>query len=64
MGTKVDDELRTLLRYYGEQPEAGADSMKPEDFFGMVMSFSSALQVWDIELKSHRALTITTESGA
>lgn len=44
MGSKVDEELKTLLRYYGEQPDGGADSMKPEDFFGLVMSFASALQ--------------------
>ena len=45
MGAKVDEELRALLRYYGEQPDAGADSLKPEDFFGLIMSFASALQV-------------------
>ncbi|KZV82357.1 FH2-domain-containing protein [Exidia glandulosa HHB12029] len=44
MGAKVDEELKALLRYYGEQPDAGSDSLKPEDFFGLVMSFASALQ--------------------
>jgi len=44
MGSKVNEELRDLLQFFGEKPE-GSESMKPEEFFGLVMSFSSALQV-------------------
>jgi hypothetical protein len=44
MGSKVNEELHELLQFFGEQTD-GAESMRPEDFFGMVMSFSSALQV-------------------
>ncbi|KAH7102917.1 hypothetical protein BKA62DRAFT_79090 [Auriculariales sp. MPI-PUGE-AT-0066] len=43
MSSQVNQELRELLVYFGEQPD-GAEGIKPEDFFGMVMSFSSALQ--------------------
>lgn len=42
--TSVDLELKSLLAYYGEAPD-GNEGLKPEDFFGLVMSFSSALQV-------------------
>lgn len=44
MGEALDADLRTLLMYYGEVAE-GPDARRPEDFFGLVLSFSSALQV-------------------
>ena len=44
MGNKVNEELRELLTYFGEQADS-SDAMKPEDFFGLVMSFASSLQV-------------------
>lgn len=40
----VEMELKSLLAYYGEVSD-GNEGLKPEDFFGLVMSFSSALQV-------------------
>lgn len=40
----VEKELKSLLSYYGENPES-SDAPKPEDFFGLVASFSSSLQV-------------------
>jgi len=43
-GKALDEELKALLSYYGEVPD-GSESLKPEDFFGLIMSFSSALQV-------------------
>lgn len=45
MGNRVDQELRDLLVYFGEQNTEGTDAMKPEDFFGLILSFSTAIQV-------------------
>lgn len=45
----VDMELKSLLAYYGEVPD-GNEGLKPEDFFGLVMSFSSALQKASVEV--------------
>ena len=44
MATALDNELRSLLAFFGENPEA-QDAPKPEDFFGLILSFSSSLQV-------------------
>jgi len=44
MGIAIDAELRSLLAYYGENPDS-PDAPKPEDFFGLIVSFSSSLQV-------------------
>jgi hypothetical protein len=44
MKTTVEKDLKSLLSYYGENPES-SDAPKPEDFFGLVASFSSSLQV-------------------
>jgi diaphanous 1 len=43
-GTTLEAELRSLLAYYGENADS-TEAMKPEDFFGLIMSFSSSLQV-------------------
>lgn len=47
MGATVDSELRSLLSYYGENPDS-PEAPKPEDFFGLIASFSSSLQVRDM----------------
>lgn len=47
MGQLLDTELRSLLAYYGEIPNK-ADSLKPEDFFELILTFSSSLQVCDL----------------
>ena len=44
MASQVEYDLRSLLAYYGENPES-TEAPKPEDFFGLILSFSSALQV-------------------
>jgi hypothetical protein len=44
MGKAVEAELRSLLLYYGESPNS-PEALKPEDFFSLIMSFSSSLQV-------------------
>lgn len=44
MAQLLDGQLKALMAYYGEQPDA-ADAKKPEDFFGMISSFSTSLQV-------------------
>lgn len=45
----METELRDLLAYYGQ---AADSESKPEDFFGLVMSFSIALQA-RLPLKTH-----------
>jgi len=44
MGTSLESELRSLLGYYGERPDS-PEGNKPENFFSLILSFSSALQV-------------------
>ena len=44
MSVAVEEELRSLLLYFGEQPDS-PDTCKPEDFFALIQSFSSSLQV-------------------
>jgi diaphanous 1 len=44
MGMAIDKELKGLLAYYGENPDS-PEAPKPEDFFGLIASFSSSLQV-------------------
>jgi len=41
IATNLDNELQQMLIYYGEDP----NSTKPEDFFGLIVSFSSSLIV-------------------
>ncbi|TCD69991.1 hypothetical protein EIP91_005241 [Steccherinum ochraceum] len=56
MSLSLDAELKSLLTFYGEMAE-GPEATKPEDFFSMILSFSSSLQkaaleVHDAEVKS------------
>ncbi|THH15446.1 hypothetical protein EUX98_g9464 [Antrodiella citrinella] len=56
MSKSLDDELKALLSFYGEVAE-GPDATKPEEFFAMILSFSSsiqkaALEVHDVQVKS------------
>lgn len=44
MGTALSKELRSLLTYFGENPDS-PEAPKLEDFFGLIASFSSSLQV-------------------
>lgn len=44
MASALESELRSLFLYYGESTEA-AEGLKAEDFFGMILSFSTSLQV-------------------
>jgi diaphanous 1 len=44
MGKAVGAELNSLLMYYGERPDS-PEAPKPEDFFSLVISFSTSLQV-------------------
>ena len=44
MGGALSKELHSLLIYYGENPDS-PEAPKPEDFFNLVVSFSSSLQV-------------------
>ncbi len=49
MATSLDNELRSLLAFYGEQPDS-PEAPKPEDFFGLILSFSSSLQKAALEV--------------
>jgi hypothetical protein len=51
MGMTIDEELKALLVYYGENPNS-PEAPKPEDFFGLIASFSSSLQV-RLNVESH-----------
>jgi len=50
MGQSLDSELRSLLAYYGETPNK-IDALKPEDFFGLILTFSSSLQKAAVEVR-------------
>ncbi|EIW76318.1 hypothetical protein CONPUDRAFT_139713 [Coniophora puteana RWD-64-598 SS2] len=45
----VEGDLRSLLAYYGESGDP-SDGIKPEDFFGIVCSFSTTLQKAALEV--------------
>jgi hypothetical protein len=44
MASALESELRSLFLYYGESTET-AEGIKAEDFFGMILSFATSLQV-------------------
>ncbi|KAG6373818.1 hypothetical protein JVT61DRAFT_5963 [Boletus reticuloceps] len=47
----VENDLRSVFSYYGESFDS-PDSLKPEEFFGMICSFSSSLQKAAIDVAS------------
>jgi len=49
MRTSVEVEVRSLLAYFGEDPDS-PETPKPEDFFGMIATFSSSLQKCALEV--------------
>ena len=44
MNKAVEAELKSLMTYYGETVDS-PEGPKPEDFFSLIVSFSSALRV-------------------
>ena len=58
MGTSLDNELRSLLTFYGEDPSS-PEAPKPEDFFGLVLSFSSSLQKAALEVHDAMPKVVT-----
>lgn len=44
MVNSLDSELKSLFAFYGEVPDS-PEAPKAEDFFGLILSFSSSLQV-------------------
>lgn len=44
MNTAVETELRSMLSYFGESIDS-PEGPKPEDFFNLIVSFSSSLRV-------------------
>lgn len=57
MGAALEQELKSLLTYYGERVDT-PDAMKPEDFFNLVASFSTSLQV----CSSHSVTPLSMDS--
>ncbi|KAI9467190.1 hypothetical protein BJY52DRAFT_1236932 [Lactarius psammicola] len=49
LGSALEADLKNLLVYYGETPDS-PDSPKPEDFFALILSFSSSLQKAALEV--------------
>ncbi|EMD40584.1 hypothetical protein CERSUDRAFT_102967 [Gelatoporia subvermispora B] len=49
MAASLDRELRYMLQFYGENPDI-PEAPKPEDFFGLVQTFSLALQKAALEV--------------
>ena len=49
MATSLDNELRSMLAFFGEIPDS-PEAPKPEDFFGLILSFSSSLQKAALEV--------------
>jgi hypothetical protein len=49
LGAALEADLGNLLLYYGESPDS-PDSPKPEDFFALILSFSSSLQKAALEV--------------
>lgn len=60
MGSKLEVDLRALVQYYGEDFNA----TKPEDLFGIVVAFSSALQVRPALALSTRLMFRSPARGA
>ena len=58
MATSLDAELKSLLAFYGEDPSS-SEAPKPEELFGLVMTFSSSLQVHISVATSNMILTVT-----
>jgi len=58
MTASVENDLNSLFSYYGESYDS-PDSLKAEDLFGMICSFSSSLQkaAIDIEPRTQSALS-------
>lgn len=44
MSNSLEAELKSMLAFFGENPDS-PEAPKPEDFFGMILTFSSSLQV-------------------
>ncbi|KIK67748.1 hypothetical protein GYMLUDRAFT_68769 [Collybiopsis luxurians FD-317 M1] len=53
MASQVESDLRSLLAYYGENPDS-TEAPKPEDFFGLILSFSSALEKCAVEVDDYQ----------
>ncbi|TFY77061.1 hypothetical protein EWM64_g6950 [Hericium alpestre] len=54
MQMTLDADLRSLLAYYGEDPDS-PEAPKPEDFFALILSFSSSLQKAALEVHDYEA---------
>ena len=62
MSASLDAELKALLAFYGETAD-GPEATKPEEFFGMILSFSSSLQASGISVNLDMLLTIKQKAA-
>ncbi|EJD01599.1 FH2-domain-containing protein [Fomitiporia mediterranea MF3/22] len=61
MNRAVESDLKSLMAYYGEMADS-PEGPKPEDFFSLIVSFSSALRKAALEV--HDAQTKAQQSAA
>lgn len=61
MAGSLEAQLDSLLSFFGEIPDS-PESPKPEDFFGLVLTFSTSLQVRGMLLQYTSVLTNASES--
>ena len=52
MNRVVEAELKGLLAYFGEARVSESEGTKPEDFFSLIVSFSTSLRVRTSYIKS------------
>lgn len=60
MASALEAELQSLFLYYGESTES-AEGVKAEEFFGMILSFSTSLQVSTGQTETTAPIHTTTE---
>lgn len=61
MNKAVEHELQGLLKYFGETGASESEGTKVEDFFSLIVSFSTSLRKAALEM--HEKMTKTTEAS-
>jgi diaphanous 1 len=60
MSASLESELHSMLAFFGENPDS-PEAPKSEDFFGLILSFSSSLQKAALEVHDTEAKKETPE---